>query len=197
MDYVDTKSTKEVVNLDPGIRTFMTGLSENEVIKLGVDVSNKIKKHLTIVDNIKKKSLPKKIIKKYESCHNKKISYLVDELHWKTINYLVMNYKNILIGDMSVKGITSNVSSNITKMTKRIAYRLKFYKFYERLQYKCNLTKTNYRQVNESYTSKVCSSCGYIKSDLGSSKIFNCNSCKMSIERDINGCRGIFIKNYM
>ena len=38
---------------------------------------------------------------------NKKIRNLTDELHWKTINYLVKNYDTILIGNMSSKGIVS------------------------------------------------------------------------------------------
>ena len=51
--------------------------------------------------------LNKKKKKCYELKHNKKISNLIDELHWKTINYLTHNYKTILIGNMSSKNIVS------------------------------------------------------------------------------------------
>ena len=80
-------------------------------------------------------------------------------------------------------------------MTKRIAHKLKFYKFKQRLEYKCESTKTEYKEIDESYTSKMCSKCGYLKEDLGSSKIYNCDNCKIIIDRDINGARGILIKS--
>ena len=85
--------------------------------------------------------------------------------------------------------------SNITNMTKRVGLKLKFYQFSERLKYKCNISNRNYKIVNESYTSKMCSRCGNMKNDLGSNKIYKCTECNLKIDRDINGARGIFIKS--
>jgi IS605 OrfB family transposase len=185
----------KIISLDPGIRKFMTGLSENQIIKIGENASDRIKKYLEIIDDKQKIKYPKKIQIKYEKRYNLKINHLVDELHWKTIKYLTDNYENILIGDMSVKGISSNKKSVLNKMTKRIAYKLKFYQFNERLKYKCNLNKINLKQINESYTSKMCSVCGNYNNNLGASKIYDCLNCHVKMDRDINGCRGIFIKS--
>lgn len=183
-----------VISLDPGIRPFMTGISENESIKIGDKCSDKIKSYLKLIDKRNAMNISKKKQRKNEKTCFKKIKGLVDELHWKTINFLTNRYKNILIGNMSVKGITSNMTSNLQHITKRIAYCLSFYKFRQRLEYKCNLKRIHYRLVDECYTSKICSLCGWINEQLGSSKVFSCNNCNIVIDRDINGARGIFIK---
>jgi len=77
---------------------------------------------------------------------------------------------------------------------KQLAYSLSFYKFGERLSYKCLVKNCNYIKVNEYYISKTCSICSNYKEDLGSNKIYNCLKCYSIIDRDINGCRNIILK---
>jgi IS605 OrfB family transposase len=201
LDIIDNKKPFNIVSLDPGIRCFMTGLSENEVIKISDTNTDFIKSKLQRIDEIENNVyIPNKIKKKNIKRINKKISNQVDDLHWKSINYLTKKYKNILIGDMSIKGIVKNGKNTyMDKMTKRIAYKLKFFSFHQRLIYKCQLNNCNYKKVDESYTSKMCSKCGTIDYNLGSNKIYKCinDKCKLKIDRDVNGCRGIFLKNML
>ena len=202
--YVPTKVTpvindnkKEIIILDPGIRTFMTGLSENEVVKIGTDIADKIKLKLSKIDTINRNILiPPKIKKKNIDRHNNKISNMIDEMQWQVINKLTSTYKTILIGDMSVQGITCNKTSNLTNLTKRVAYRFKFYTFQQRLEYKCKLRGVNYKVIDEKYTSQMCSICGHIDKELGGSRVYNCHNCKCILDRDVNGCRGIYIKSF-
>ena len=122
---------------------------------------------------------------------------MVDELHWKTINFLIHNFRNILLGDMSAKSIVSNNKSVLSKEAKVACLKTRYFEFRQRLKYKCELTRTNYRLVNECYTSKICSNCGHYKEELKGEKLYNCNKCNISIDRDINGCRNIMIKSLM
>jgi len=94
---------------------------------------------------------------------------------------------------MSSKSIVSK-NGNLSKMLKRIALHLSFYKFHEKLQYKCNLNEVNYGKIDEWLTSKMCSMCGNIDENLGTSKKYSCNKCKTIMNRDINGSRNIYIK---
>jgi putative transposase len=50
--------------------------------------------------------------------------------------------------------------------------------------------------VNEAYTSKTCSACGWIDQKLGGKKVFQCRNqeCGYRVDRDINGARGIFLR---
>jgi IS605 OrfB family transposase len=188
---------QNLISIDPGIRTFMTGITEKKIVEIGKNINGKIKKYINRKENANSNdNIDDKIKMKIEKMCNKKITNKVNELHWKTINYLTKNYNNIIIGDMSTKMICKNIKTNkIDKMTKKIANKMRWYVLHERLKYKCGQTNTKYKIVDECYTSKMCSICGNIKNDLGSSKIYKCVNCKTTIGRDINGCRGILIKS--
>ena len=49
-------------------------------------------------------------------------------------------------------------------------------------------------EVNEAYTSKTCSKCGYIDNSLGSKDVYNCPKCKLKISRDYNGAVNILLR---
>ena len=61
-------------------------------------------------------------------------------------------------------------------------------------KFKCKEYKRKLILVNESFTSKTCTKCGNLKNDLGSSKVYNCKNCGISIDRDHNGARNILLK---
>ncbi len=198
---INIDHSKKIIILDPGLRTFMTGLSENEVIKIGTNSTEKILSYMKKIDkiNVNKNNITnpntkseKKIINR---CHTK-IKNCIKDLHWKSISYLTNKYKCILIGDLSVKGITNNENSVLSSQSKRIGYYLSFYKYRERLKYKCQTKNCKYLEVDESYTSKTCSCCGYYKENLNGSKIYKCDNCNTILDRDINGCRGIYLKSF-
>jgi hypothetical protein len=92
----------KLISLDPGLRTFMTGVSENSSLNIGNGINEHIKKRLKRLQLIKNNDkIPKKIKRKNELLINRKISNQVDDMQWKSISYLVDNYDTILLGDMS------------------------------------------------------------------------------------------------
>lgn len=190
----ENEKINKQITIDPGIRVFGTGITENKIIKIGENCKERIKKYLERKDKImKNEEINKNTKKKNERRINKKLTNLINELHWKTIKYLISENKTILIGNMSSKSIVKK-NGNLDKITKRIATKMSFYKFKNRLKYKCNKYKRNYGEINEWMTSKMCSKCGTIKGELGGSKKYECEKCELKIERDINGARNIYIK---
>jgi transposase len=187
----------EFISLDPGVRTFMTGISENKVIKIEDEHNCRLKSYIYRKERIMNDSaIDMKIKKKNEKLCNRKIKNLVTEMHWQTINYLTTNYKNIFIGDMSPKKIISNEKSQQLKpITKKIISAYRFFEFKNKLTYKCAIRRVKYKEVDERYTSKMCSKCGSIKENLGASKIFQCDKCGYCTDRDVNGSRNIYIKS--
>jgi len=184
------------ISLDPGLRTFMTGLSENNAVKLGKNVNKIIVKKIRRLNNINNnKLIPLKIKQKNERMINRKIEHMTDDLHWKVIKYLTNNYNNIFLGDMSAKSIVSKDKSILTPVQKVACLRTRYYVFQQRLEYKCMSTKTNYKLVDEMYTSKTCSSCGNYNDNLKAETNYNCINCGINIDRDINGCRNIYFKS--
>jgi len=70
---------------------------------------------------------------------------------------------------------------------------LQHYKFRERLKNKCIEYSSKFEICTEEFTSKTCTRCGQIN-EVGNSEIYNCSGCKLTIDRDINGARNIYLK---
>jgi putative transposase len=180
------------------LRTFMTGLSNNNGFNIAPGINAKIVcdiKRLNKINN--NKNIKNKIKKKNSRMINRKIKNKVDELHWKTIKMLTDSFSNILLGNMSSKSIVKRSSKILTANQKRACQMTRYYEFMMRLKYKCNATRTNFRYVDERYTSKLCSLCGHYNEKLKGVKIYNCPDCKQSMDRDINACRNILIKSML
>ena len=187
-------STKvKQVSLDPGIRTFLTGYSNDHCIKIANNLYNGVKTNLNKIDKINNSHIKPSIKKKRAKKQQTKITNKIDDLHWKTIKYLTDNYKDIAIGNMSTKQIGRGT---LYKMVKRVASHMRLYVFKQRLKYKCSIKGVKYLETNEKYTSKFCSKCGLgYNFNLGTSEIYNCRVCKNVIDRDINGAKNIIIKS--
>lgn len=181
---------RKIISIDLGIRTYITGYTSTKIIKIGTQ-SNKIKEKLEVIDKLsqkKPKSIWRKIInKKYDRIKN-----MMNDFKWKTINYLIKNYKMILIGNFSTKSMGE---TKMNDMVKRIANLYNIFDFKQKLKYKCFNSQTKYKEINESYTSKCCSCCGYYKKNLGGSKVYICNNCKKVIDRDVNGAKNIMMRS--
>jgi putative transposase len=194
------KQTKKTVNrnricaLDPGIRTFQTGYAPSgQTFQIG-DENNIIRKNIDRINNAKKPV--NKNWKKYINRLREKLKNRIADMHWKTVNFLCNNYETILVGNMSTKGITSN-DLHLHSSTKQMAYALSHFMFKERLKSKAIEYDCEFKEVDESYTSKTCGGCGEINDQLGSSKKFECPQpqCYYRMDRDIHGARNIYIKH--
>lgn len=175
------------ISIDPGVRTFLTGLCDDkhfEICKNGYETIKNILKRVDKTNNDKKKC------KLRLKLHNK-----VTDLHWKSINYLIKHNKNtIVIGNWSTKRCISK-NGSLNKMLKRVCSSLRYYEFLQKLSYKSNCNDITLKIQDESYTSKLCSNCGELNNTLGSSKVFKCKKCNLHYDRDMNSCRNILIKS--
>ena len=192
----------EVISLDPGSRTFLTGYSPSfHTVEIGKDTSTislKIRSEMNILKSEINKSTNKKKKKSLRKAHERKtlkIRNLRDELHWKTIRFLTAHYKTIMIGDLSSKSISSR-KGKLSRQTKDNFSFVSHYKFKKRLVEKCLDNGNEFYCVDESYTTKTCTLCGDINRSIGSKKIFNCNKCNMETGRDYNGARNIYLKGW-
>lgn len=214
----ELKVKNEYISLDPGLRTFCTGISENRVIEIGDNLIKKtlpyvnklmtldkesadhakVTKDLVMSVNERKTDIKKrKSRSKIRNFLEMKLENIMDDLHWKSINYLTTNYNNLLIGNMGLQGIVAKTTSKLRPKYKLIAHRMCIGKYRSRLEWRCKLNNVKYKMVDERYTSKMCSRCGFLKEDLGSKKIFDCNSCQVILDRDVNGARNIYLKTFM
>ena len=196
IDQIKEHDIKESGAGDPGLRTFLTVFSNGKCIKIGDNLIKTILKYTQKIDklnskaNKKKPKIKEKLLKKYY----KKIKNLIDDLHWKTINYLTTNFGNVLIGNMSTKSIISNKLDNqLNDNLKRVAQHMRLYEFRQRLEYKCLQRMVGYMNIDEAYTTMTCTKCGY-KNDVKKKKVINCKFCKLKIDRDFSGARNIMLR---
>ena len=183
---------QKIIALDPGHRTFLSGLSNDCLIEIGNNVDKKIKKELLKIDKIKTlkiKNKRRKLLKREKDLHN-----YINNLHWQTINYLTNSYNHILLGNYSTKSMVE--SKNVNDINKRIGSTLRFYQLREKLKYKCILKNCNFGIVDEYNTTKACSNCSTLN-DIRNSKEYNCKKCNKKYPRDINSSKNILLRGIM
>jgi putative transposase len=193
-EYICKEKTNDnsFISIDPGIKTFLTGLTNDSIYNLGTNVVEVIKKELTEIDRFSKinNKISRKIIKRKKiKLYNK-----ITDLHWKSIDYILnkKQIKNVFIGNWSTKR-TSSRKSKLHPMYKRISLKLQYYGFLQKLENKCKEYNVNYKLTNESYTSKVCSFCS-METTINNDRLLNCG-CGLRLDRDINGSINILLKN--
>lgn len=189
------KHEREVISLDPGVRTFMTfydGESYGEIgknIHIRLKRLNKEKDKLDSKISEEKRYYRKTKLKKARAKIYKKIGNIVKDLHYKTINFL-SKYKIVILPEFKVK----EMLPGLNKYVRRSLLDLSHFKFKLRMAEKTSETGTKLLICNEAYTSKTCTSCGELNYELGNSKTFNCPSCNLKIDRDVNGARNIMLR---
>lgn len=100
----------KIISLDPGVRTFMTGYTNDKhVLEIGTNVYKKIKMYHKKIDKINDRTKSVRT--------EKRIQNLVDDLHWKTIKYLCKTYKTVILGGICTQSV---LQGKLYSMTKRV-----------------------------------------------------------------------------
>lgn len=150
---------------------------------------NKLKKIQRIMN--KKRKFSKnwlKILSKFRKIHTKIVNIRKDFLH-KCSKKISGLYDFVAIETIDLKSITKNLNNS------RSLYDTAYYSFISKLKYKLELNGKIISKINKWFpSSKRCSVCGNIKKYFAlSTKIYFCNKCHSSIDRDYNAA--INIKN--
>lgn len=198
------KESLRVCSLDPGVRTFQTifDATHSCAYEVAPQDMRRIVRLCIGLDQLysKRDKAPNARLrynyKRASRRLSKRIQNLVNEVHKQLAKFLASNYDLVMIpkfetSQMIKKGMRKIRSTTVRQMTSWAHYR-----FRQRLLFKCRQYGTKVAVVDESYTSKTCSSCGYLNYALGGKKVYSCPSCKMVMDRDINGAKNIFLKNH-
>lgn len=188
-----------VVAVDPGIRNFGTYFSTDgrfgwvgqrafeRILKLNLRI-DKIKSIIaTTEDKLYKFRLKRVVDRLYH-----KIRDLVDELHWKFMNFLTKEFSVVIFPPFNVSEMVKASGRKIRKVVVRSMMALRFYEFKERLKNKCKERHVLFIEQNEAWTSKTNSFNGEVMANLGGREFFNYQGLK--INRDVNGSRNILLR---
>jgi putative transposase len=187
-------------SLDPGVRTFLT-LYSPDGLALRFGHNDNIRfirlcKHLDKLVSVKNetKGRKKRRLFKAEQRIRNKIKNLVNDVHWKVINYLLSNFTDIVIPPFAINDMTKRTQRVINNKTVRCLYSWRHFTFRQRLIQKARLRNVNVFVRGEEFTTKTCTNCGNLNNVKGK-KIISCPKCNLTVDRDVSGARNIFLKN--
>lgn len=178
----------EIVGLDVGIKSFLTDSKGNKA------ENPKYLKHSLKELRIKQRKLArakrgsnrrKKTKLQVAKCHDRITNQRQDYLH-KVSHEYVSKYGTIVVEKLNVKGMVRNhkLARDITDASWGI--------FVELLSYKAEEAGRKLIQVNPRNTSKTCSHCGAINTELKlSDREWVCMNCGTFHDRDINAAKNI------
>jgi putative transposase len=195
---LETENQGRVVALDPGIRTFLTYFSESSFGYLGLSANIKIQKLCFKLDDLcsavsKSSGQLKRRLKKAANRIRAKIKNLVSELHKKTAKFLVDNFDVILLPTFETSQMAKKGRRRIRSKSVRQMLTLSHYQFKQFIKHKAFEHNKIVIDVNEAYTSKTVSWTGEVVK-IGGSKIIKSPSTGETMDRDLNGARGIFLR---
>ena len=201
--YVEKKKPRDpsgrIVALDPGVRTFITYFSEDGFGWIGHHAINRIQRLCQHLDNLLTRALQvrRPLRRTLRQAANKirfKIRNLIDELHKKTARFLVDTYDIILLPTFETQDMCKRGKRKLRKKSVRQMLTLSHYQFKQFLKHKANECGVIVIDVCEAYTSKTVSWTGDVIDNLGGQKTIK-DGVGNVMDRDLNGARGIFVKN--
>ena len=194
----ESQAPEDVVALDPGIRSFITYFSEEgrlghvgngsfqRILGYHSKMEKLISKRSTTDDKKRRRNLYRRIER-----IRLKIRDLVDEMQWKTADFLTGNFGVIILPTFNTSEMVRRDGRNLRKTTVKAMQSLRFYEFSQRLAQKCSERGVLLVRSNEAYTSRTNSLNGDIMR-IGGRKSFRYDG--VTVDRDINGARNILIR---
>ncbi len=187
--------TYDTCALDPGSRKFQTLYSPSETVKFRRDptVLKKLQEKQKILQRLRSKK--KLSSSKFKKCMKRlyaKHRNLVYDMHDKVINYLVKGYSQVFLPKFETQKL---VKKSGNRKLHYDLYQQSHYRFRHRLLDKSKeYINTKVIICTEEYTTMTCTCCGTLNYKVGGSEKFQCLSCGLVIDRDINAARNIYIK---
>ena len=186
---------KDFVAIDPGIRTFATTIDSEGIIKeYGKNWYYDMKKDFDDLDYAKHRK-DKCYAKTYKKAKltllvrrkHSKIVNKIKDMHNKITKSLLDDYKVIYAPKLNSKSILRDGCKEQNRRTLSVSQ----CKFHDYLSFKGG---NRVIKSDEYLTTKTCCRC-LNTYKVGDSKIFNCESCNMISDRDVNAAVNILFKN--
>jgi len=189
----------QVIALDPGNRTFLTGFDGETVLEIGKGDIGRINRLCSHLDKLysRMSKVSKRQRYKMRKAANRmreRIQSIVKDLHNKAAKILTDNYKLIFLPTFETSQMVLKPTRKINKKSVRNMLTWSHYKFAQHLIQSAARQGVIVVRCNESYTSKTCGNCGHIHQKLGGAKVFKCPKCQVKLNRDVNGARNIMIR---
>ena len=192
----------KILAIDPGVRTFLTGYepATGRYIEWGKGDMYRIERLAIHLDDLmsrtakSKSSRQKYRMRKAQWRMRLRIRNLIDEFHKKLVKWLHENYELVLLPTFATSGMVQKAHRRISRPSVRAMLTWAFYRFKQRLLMKTTGSSCCVIIVDEHHTTMTCGRCGCMNRSVGSSKVFECPECDITLPRDWNAARNIFLR---
>ena len=190
------KATKLAVGIDLGLKTFLSLSNGLEIFapKPLDKVERLIKRRARQLSKKQHAKTKQEAMQEVKPSKNyRKANLKLNKLYRKTVNSrqdfshkltstLVKNIHYFSLEDLNVKGMMQN--HHLAKAISDVS----FSEFKQQLEYKARYHDRVFYQVDRFYpSSKLCSCCGALKSDLTlKDRVYHCDQCGIRLDRDYN-----------
>lgn len=190
---------RNIVAIDPGVRTFATTYSAHKCVKYGdgfhADRVFPLLLRMDALYGLKAKANDDQWKRHYEKRIHRlsnRVRDMVDDLHNRVAYELVHQYDVILLPKFETSNMVEKAGRKLRSKTVRSMLGLGHYRFQQKMKWMCKKNGKRLIIVNEAYTSKTRSWDGTIKDNLGGSDTIKDDN--ISVDRDVNGARGILLR---
>jgi transposase len=196
---INTPTPQFAVGIDPGLRTpLATAGTDGIIMEMGAKFKENVKIHRErkgklqsrlskTIDKAKRKRIKKQIGRLHSKITNTRTQF-----HYEAIKELT-SYTHIYLPKTSYKGWNRGLDRNSRRTCQEVAHPL----LRNRLINKSEILGGGRVVYNcsEYMTTKTCSSCFRVHDKIGSSEVFTCPSCGVTVGRDHNAARNILLIN--
>ena len=207
-EYLDEKLVKtKVLSIDLGLKNLGTGVDNKGDVIILKNKSKKINQYFSKqIDNVKSKlSKKEKGSKNYnklnqvkKKLYSRKNSQIKQTLHIQSKKLVNMNYKTIVVGELTIKTLMSTDGVNKNKKSIRKSFsESNINMFLQFLSYKLQHTQCDLIKINERHTTQLNSLTGKMfkeKVEL-KDRIVKLND-NVEIDRDLNSAINIMKRYY-
>ena len=181
------KTRNGAIGLDFGMKTFLTGTNgyKKESPLFFKQLQNELAKAQRNLSSKKKGSNNRTKARLAVARIHKRIENKRSDFQWKLAHDLCSQYSFIAIEDLNIEGMKRMWGKKISDLSHA--------SFITKLKYIATKYGTIIQEVGRFYpSSKTCSCCGHVKKELKlSERIYVCESCNHTEDRDINASNNI------
>lgn len=193
-----------IVSIDPGVRTPFTWYSPSKgagkighmdkgrIMRLGCHLDDLLSR-MTLCQNSPSKRKRRKAQRMRHAAARmrRQVHRLQTEIHRKAANFFVKEFDVIVIPPFDASEMSRRSTRKIRRGVVRSMLNWGHGLFRKRLISKAQEYGKSVVIQNEAYTTKTCSWCG---NRQNVDKVYRCKGCGATMDRDINGARGILLR---
>ena len=183
-----------IVGIDMGVNERMTLSTGETIARLEVDRRRERRLQRAISRKQKDSNSRRKVVTAFANLKRKNAVRNRNICHQITTE-IVRRYAFISVEDLNIRKMTRAGGSHKRGLNREILSQ-GWGSIRQQLEYKAEWAGRQLVKVNPSYTSRICSECGFVNDKAQEYRTFNCSECGHVADRDVNAALNILKRGW-